>query len=207
MRPDRFTAPSPMLRLCGPTTSFLLCLGRPTAAHAPILSAGIPSTVVISASFDDVIAITGYAVFSHIAITGQGDVAWAIAQGPMQVVFGIVGGLLIGFALSYTRIFDTLVKRIVGLYGGSAFRRPARCTRVCGAGSAGAASAGQESRLRVCAVSVARGASLRVAKKLRCVHRRSMADSQGPFSTTLSLRPVAAMLAGVFSPNPSWRSL
>ncbi len=47
--------------------------------------AGIPSTVVIAASFDDVIAITGYSIFSSVAITGQGDVAWQIASGPLQV--------------------------------------------------------------------------------------------------------------------------
>ena len=46
--------------------------------------AGIPSTVVIAASFDDIIAITGYSIFSSIAITGQGDVAWQIASGPLQ---------------------------------------------------------------------------------------------------------------------------
>ena len=63
-----------------------------------------------AASFDDVIAITGYSIFSSLAITGQGNVAWLIASGPLQVVFGIVGGLLGGLALGCTRLFCTSLK-------------------------------------------------------------------------------------------------
>ena len=59
------------------------CTTSSTAAPPPP-PAGIPSTVVIAASFDDIIAITGYSIFSSIAITGQGDVAWQIASGPLQ---------------------------------------------------------------------------------------------------------------------------
>lgn len=40
---------------------------------------------MIAASFDDIVAITGYSIFSSIAITGQSDVAWQIASGPLQV--------------------------------------------------------------------------------------------------------------------------
>ncbi|KAL4424127.1 hypothetical protein ABPG75_001428 [Micractinium tetrahymenae] len=78
---------------------------------------GIPSTVVIAASFDDIIAITGYSIFSSVAITGQSDVAWQIASGPLQVVFGILGGLLAGVLLGCTRLFSTRYKRLVGIYG------------------------------------------------------------------------------------------
>lgn len=149
--------------------------------RVPILS-GIPSTVVISASFDDVIAITGYAVFSHIAITGQGNIGWPIAQGPMQVVFGIVGGLLIGIALSYTRIFDTLIKRIVGMYGGSASEIPARGGagegRVCGfrcasRQGAGRGGSGGRGRLRIPTASRRRRRwRLRLARRGRWPTRR-----------------------------------
>lgn len=46
---------------------------------------GIPSTVVIAASFDDIIAITGFSIFINVAIaTGEGA-AWQIASGPLQV--------------------------------------------------------------------------------------------------------------------------
>ena len=44
--------------------------------------------MVIAASFDDVIAITGYSIFSSLAITGQSNVAWQIASGPLQVRVG-----------------------------------------------------------------------------------------------------------------------
>lgn len=52
----------------------------------PILGAGIPSTIFIAASFDDAIAMTGFAIFSNLAIhdPGSGE-GWDIAKGPMQV--------------------------------------------------------------------------------------------------------------------------
>ena len=88
------------------------------AQSPPTCTAGIPSTVVISASFDDIVAITGYSIFSSVAITGQSNVAWQIASGPLQIVFGIVGGLLGGILLGCTRLFSSRLKRLVGLYGG-----------------------------------------------------------------------------------------
>jgi len=82
---------------------------------------GIPSTVVISASFDDVVAITGYAIFSTIAIQSSNgsstNAAWDIASGPCQVIFGILGGVLAGFAMSATKIWNTHPKRFIALYG------------------------------------------------------------------------------------------
>ncbi|GAB4821940.1 hypothetical protein N2152v2_008986 [Parachlorella kessleri] len=76
---------------------------------------GIPDTVVISASFDDAIAITFFAIFSHLAIHEPGDgEAWSIAEGPLQVVFGIVGGIILGIALGCTKVFRTPLHRMVG---------------------------------------------------------------------------------------------
>lgn len=46
---------------------------------------GIPSTVVIAASFDDIIAITGFSIFINVAIASGDDAAWMIASGPLQV--------------------------------------------------------------------------------------------------------------------------
>lgn len=81
---------------------------------------GIPSTVVIAASFDDAVAITGFAIFSTIAIQSVGgttaNAAWTIAEGPMQVVFGIVGGILAGFCIGVTVLWNTHIKRFVALY-------------------------------------------------------------------------------------------
>jgi len=87
------------------------------------LDQGIPSTVVIAASFDDIVAITGYAIFSTIAIrptagseSGE-SVAWSIASGPLQVVFGLVGGLFAGYAIGATKLWNTHVKRFFALFG------------------------------------------------------------------------------------------
>jgi hypothetical protein len=41
--------------------------------------------VVIAASFDDIIAITGFSIFINIAIAGGANAAWQIASGPLQV--------------------------------------------------------------------------------------------------------------------------
>lgn len=96
----------------------------------PLFNAGIPSTIVISASFDDIIAITGFAIFSNLAITGAGDVGWQIAQGPLQVIFGIVGGIIGGFLLGCTRMFNGTLVRFVGLYGGGKWGGT-ECVRCC----------------------------------------------------------------------------
>ena len=94
---------------------------------------GIPATVVISASFDDAVAITGYAIFSTLAIRPSGgagaadtNTAWSIASGPSQVVFGIVGGVMLGYAVGATKLWNTRLKRGVAIYG--ACEPPAGCT-------------------------------------------------------------------------------
>jgi hypothetical protein len=46
---------------------------------------GIPSTVVIAASFDDIVAITGFSIFINVAIATGENAAWQIASGPLQV--------------------------------------------------------------------------------------------------------------------------
>lgn len=46
---------------------------------------GIPSTVVIAASFDDIVAITGFSIFISIAVATGDNAAWQIASGPLQV--------------------------------------------------------------------------------------------------------------------------
>lgn len=86
---------------------------------------GIPSTVVIAASFDDVLAITGYAIFSTIAIQPDPNVAdtnqnasWTIASGPVQVIFGLLGGIIAGYIIGATRIWNTPLKRFAALFGG-----------------------------------------------------------------------------------------
>jgi hypothetical protein len=60
----------------------------PLTNRAHPLPAGVPSTVVIAASFDDIIAITGFSVFINVAIAGGDNAAWQIASGPLQVWLG-----------------------------------------------------------------------------------------------------------------------
>ncbi|KAI8466952.1 MAG: Sodium/hydrogen exchanger family-domain-containing protein [Monoraphidium minutum] len=78
---------------------------------------GVPSTIVIAASFDDIIAITGFSVAINVAIAGGADAAWQIASGPLQVVFGILGGVLAGVLLGCTRVLNNKYKRLAGIYG------------------------------------------------------------------------------------------
>eukprot|EP00879_Flechtneria_rotunda_P028933 GHRR01031174.1.p1 GENE.GHRR01031174.1~~GHRR01031174.1.p1 ORF type:complete len:613 (+),score=115.99 GHRR01031174.1:727-2565(+) len=78
---------------------------------------GIPSTIVIAASFDDIIAITGFSIFINVAIATGENAAWQIASGPLQVVFGMIGGIIAGTVLGATRIFNNRYKRLIGIYG------------------------------------------------------------------------------------------
>lgn len=76
-------------------------------------------------------AITGFAIFSNIAINGgssSDNLGWQIAKGPLQIIFGIVGGIIGGIVLGCTRIFDSRLKRIVGIFsGGEHARAGVRC--------------------------------------------------------------------------------
>ena len=73
---------------------------------------GIPALVVAAASFDDLVAITFYTIFASVSIGGAGgNVAWNIAEGPVQLVFGVVGGLLAALLASWTKVWDTRWKR------------------------------------------------------------------------------------------------
>lgn len=73
--------------------------------------------MVISASFDDIVAITGFSIFFNIAAGSGSNAAWQIASGPLQVIFGILGGALAGVVLGATKIFNNKYKRLIGIYG------------------------------------------------------------------------------------------
>jgi len=68
---------------------------------------GIPSLVVAAASFDDVVAITGYSLFIGLAVPSGGSLAWNIAHGPLNLVFGLAGGLAGGLLVSVTKVWFT----------------------------------------------------------------------------------------------------
>ncbi|KAI8475653.1 MAG: Sodium/hydrogen exchanger family-domain-containing protein [Monoraphidium minutum] len=77
---------------------------------------GAPQSAIVSASFDDIVAITWFSIFSCLAITGQSNVAWDIARGPVQIVAGVIAGLAFGCGLACTRALDTERKRVVATY-------------------------------------------------------------------------------------------
>ena len=74
-------------------------------------AAAIPATVVAAASFDDMIAITGYTIFIDIAVTVQGNKGWAIAHGPLSVIFGVLAGLLAAYCCAWTKLWNNKLKR------------------------------------------------------------------------------------------------
>ncbi len=75
---------------------------------------GIPSLVIAAASMDDVFAITGFSLFIGLAVP-HGTLAWSIAQGPLNVGFGILGGVLAGLLISHGELFDARWKKVAAL--------------------------------------------------------------------------------------------
>jgi len=75
---------------------------------------GIPSLVVAAASFDDVVAISGFSMFIGLAV-GKGDVLMSALHGPIEICLGLVAGMLGACVLSATRLLDTSWKRSAGL--------------------------------------------------------------------------------------------
>ncbi len=86
---------------------------------------GIPSTVVIAASFDDIVAITGFSIFINIAIATGENAAWQIAIGPLQVrVFLFSSYAAAGWQLHWQYlVFDLAHGEPWLLYGGLACLR------------------------------------------------------------------------------------
>jgi len=61
---------------------------------------GIPTMVMAASSCDDVLAISMFGVFLGIAFS-EGDVYFNIFRGPLEILIGIVGGILFGMVLWY----------------------------------------------------------------------------------------------------------
>eukprot|EP00919_Chromeraceae_sp_WS-2016_P024790 GHVR01058586.1.p1 GENE.GHVR01058586.1~~GHVR01058586.1.p1 ORF type:complete len:595 (+),score=140.75 GHVR01058586.1:170-1954(+) len=75
---------------------------------------GIPSLVVAAASFDDVLAITGYSVAIGLAL-GEGELYLNILHGPITVIGGIILGFCVAAILSITKIWNTPLKKALCL--------------------------------------------------------------------------------------------
>ena len=76
---------------------------------------GIPSLVVAAASFDDVLAISGFSICMGLAVP-HGSLAWTIAHGPLNLVFGLISGALGGALLSMTSVWESRWKRSVASF-------------------------------------------------------------------------------------------
>ena len=92
---------------------------------------GIPSIIVAAASFDDMVAITGYSLFSNLAIRSEegGSLGWQLAKGPLDIAFGLVGGFLGAAFCSLTVIWNTRLRRsaVVLLTGARASSGDSEC--------------------------------------------------------------------------------
>jgi NhaP-type Na+/H+ or K+/H+ antiporter len=72
---------------------------------------GIPSLVVAAASFDDVVAITGYTIFKSFALGGGGSMAATVLHGPAEVIGGCLAGGVAGLLCGCTRLWNKRWKR------------------------------------------------------------------------------------------------
>eukprot|EP00746_Dinoflagellata_sp_MGD_P153051 gnl/MRDRNA2_/MRDRNA2_84032_c0_seq1.p1 gnl/MRDRNA2_/MRDRNA2_84032_c0~~gnl/MRDRNA2_/MRDRNA2_84032_c0_seq1.p1 ORF type:complete len:545 (+),score=90.09 gnl/MRDRNA2_/MRDRNA2_84032_c0_seq1:178-1812(+) len=72
---------------------------------------GVPSLVVAAASFDDVVAISGFSLCIGFAI-GSGDLASQILHGPLEVILGVGTGFCGAYLCALTKLWDSGEKRI-----------------------------------------------------------------------------------------------
>ncbi len=66
---------------------------------------GIPTMVLAAASFDDVISITGFGICLSLVFGGQGDISLAasLLRAPMELLFGLGGGIVVGWVCGSLR--------------------------------------------------------------------------------------------------------
>lgn len=64
------------------------------------LNKGVPTLVVASVSLDAVLAITGFGVMLSVCFS-EGDIAWIICKGPLEILAGIAFGSACGVILWY----------------------------------------------------------------------------------------------------------
>mmetsp|Transcript_8627 Transcript_8627/g.12733 ORF Transcript_8627/g.12733 Transcript_8627/m.12733 type:complete len:614 (+) Transcript_8627:53-1894(+) len=67
---------------------------------------GIPTMILAAASFDDVIAISGFGIFLGIAFQ-HGSMVMTILHGPIEIVSGVLGGILLGLIVWPLRLLPS----------------------------------------------------------------------------------------------------
>merc|ERR1719399_2778706 len=71
---------------------------------------GVPSLVVAAASFDDVVAISGFSLCIGFAI-GSGDLVAQITHGPLEIILGVFSGFAGACVCALTALWDEPWKR------------------------------------------------------------------------------------------------
>jgi NhaP-type Na+/H+ or K+/H+ antiporter len=72
---------------------------------------GIPSLIVAAASFDDVVAISGFSMCIGVAVESGGDPILGAMHGPINVIGGLTLGYLGGHLCGCSRVWNTPGKR------------------------------------------------------------------------------------------------
>ena len=73
---------------------------------------GIPSLIVTAASFDDIVAISGFTLFIGLAIREEGtDFVLSLLHGPLSLLIGVAVGFVGGITIACTKIWDHRWKR------------------------------------------------------------------------------------------------
>lgn len=61
----------------------------------------VPTLILAGASLDDIFALTVFSILSSIVLGEKSNPVFLILQGPLSIVLGITGGILIGFFLVF----------------------------------------------------------------------------------------------------------
>lgn len=73
---------------------------------------GIPSLIIAAASFDDIVAITGFSFFIGLAIqSDHSSMLYSALHGPVSIIIGVGIGVVGGTLLSITKVWNTPWKR------------------------------------------------------------------------------------------------
>ena len=69
---------------------------------------GLPTMLIVSGAFDDVICIALFGVFLGLTFSQGTSLALSIAEGPIEVVLGLMYGAVVGVVLWYLPSADSV---------------------------------------------------------------------------------------------------
>lgn len=72
---------------------------------------------MLASIMDEVANLTGFAIFSNIALpSGNDPLAWTILKGPTEVLVGAAAGAVLGVVCGFTKIWNTTAKRCLAVF-------------------------------------------------------------------------------------------